>query len=114
MRDKVKKERVPSAHSSGSSLNDAVKKAKKKAKDKVPAPEPEVERVEKKPKNKAPPEPEVERVEKKPKNKADQIKLSINKYGTTRYDTITAKSGHQVISALQQYLMVGAVRRCDA
>lgn len=94
MRDKVKKERVPSAHSSGSSLNDAVKKAKKKPKDKAP-------------------EPEVERVEKKPKGKADQIKLSINKYGTTRYDTITAKSGHQVISALQQYLMVGAVRRCN-
>ena len=112
MRDKVKKERVPSAHSSGSSLNDAAKKAKKKPKDK--APEPEVERVEKKPKNKALPEPEVERVEKKPKNKADQIKLSINKYGTTRYDTITAKSGHQVISALQQYLMVGAAHCCNA
>ena len=112
MRDKVKKERVPSAHSSGSSLNDAAKKAKKKPKDK--APEPEVERVEKKPKNKALPEPEVERVEKKPKGKADQIKLSINKYGTTRYDTITAKSGHQVISALQQYLMVGAAHCCNA
>lgn len=96
MRDKVKKERAPSAHSSGSNLNDAVKKAKK-AKDKVPAPE-----------------PEVERVEKKPKGKADQIKLSINKYGTTRYDTITAKSGHQVISALQQYLMVGAAHCCNA
>ena len=95
MRDKVKKERVPSAHSSGSSLNDAAKKAKKKPKDKAP-------------------EPEVERVEKKPKNKADQIKLSINKYGTTRYDTITAKSGHQVISALQQYLMVGAAHCCNA
>ena len=112
MRDKVKKERAPSAHSSGSSLNDAAKKAKKKPKDK--APEPEVERVEKKPKNKALPEPEVERVEKKPKGKADQIKLSINKYGTTRYDTITAKSGHQVISALQQYLMVGAAHCCNA
>ena len=111
MRDTVKKERVPSAHSSGSNLNDAAKKAKKKPKDK--APEPEVERVEKKPKNKALPEPEVERVEKKPKGKADQIKLSINKYGTTRYDTITAKSSNQVISALQQYLMVGAVRRCN-
>ena len=111
MRDKVKKERAPSAHSSGSNLNDAAKKAKKKPKDK--APEPEVERVEKKPKNKALPEPEVERVEKKPKGKADQIKLSINKYGTTRYDTITAKSSNQVISALQQYLMVGAVRRCN-
>ena len=97
MRDKVKKERVPSAHSSGSSLNDAVKKAKKKSKDKAPAPE-----------------PEVERVEKKPKNKVDQIKLSINKYGTTPYDTITAKSGHQVISALQQYLMVGAAHCCNA
>lgn len=96
MRDKVKKERAPSAHSSGSNLNDAAKKAKKK------------------PKNKAPPEPEVERVEKKPKNKVDQIKLSINKYGTTRYDTITAKSGHQVISALQQYLMVGAAHCCNA
>lgn len=95
MRDKVKKERVPSAHSSGSNLNDAAKKAKKKPKDKAP-------------------EPEVERVEKKPKNKADQIKLSINKYGTTRYDTITAKSGHQVISTLQQYLMVGAAHCCNA
>ena len=112
MRDKVKKERAPSAHSSGSNLNDAAKKAKKKPKDK--APEPEVQRVEKKPKNKALPEPEVERVEKKPKGKADQIKLSINKYGTTRYDTITAKSGHQVISALQQYLMVGAAHCCNA
>ena len=79
MRDKVKKERAPSAHSSGSNLNDAAKKAKKK-----------------------------------PKGKADQIKLSINKYGTTRYDTITAKSGHQVISALQQYLMVGAAHCCNA
>ena len=49
MRDKVKKERAPSAHSSGSNLNDAAKKAKKKPKDKTP-PEPEVERVEKKPK----------------------------------------------------------------
>lgn len=97
MRDKVKKERAPSAHSSGSNLNDAAKKAKKKPKDKAPAPE-----------------PEVERVEKKPKGKADQIKLSINKYGTTRYDTITAKSGHQVISALQQYLMVGAAHCCNA
>lgn len=97
MRDKVKKERVPSAHSSGSNLNDAVKKAKKKPKDKTPAPE-----------------PEVERVEKKPKDRTDQIKLSINKYGTTRYDTITVKSGNQVISALQQYLMVGAARRCNA
>ena len=113
MRDKVKKERAPSAHSSGSNLNDAAKKAKKKPKDKTP-PEPEVERVEKKPKNKALPEPEVERVEKKPKGKADQIKLSINKYGTTRYDTITAKSSNQVISALQQYLMVGAAHCCNA
>ena len=78
-------------------MNDAAKKAKKKPKDKAPTPE-----------------PEVERVEKKPKNKADQIKLSINKYGTTRYDTITAKSGHQVISALQQYLMVGAAHCCNA
>ena len=95
-------------------MNDAAKKAKKKSKDKAPAPEPEVERVEKKPKNKALPEPEVERVEKKPRGKADQIKLSINKYGTTRYDTITAKSGHQVISALQQYLMVGAAHCCNA